>query len=53
MSQVLGSTKGILAAHVEEVLKIVKSGKNKPQNTSLIGLNIERKGDKLRIVKVR
>lgn len=53
MSQVLGSTKGILVAHVEEILKIVKSGKNKPQKTSLIGLNIERKGDKLQIVKVR
>jgi len=53
MSQVLGSTKGILATHVEEVLKIVKSGKNKPQKTLLVGLNIERKGDKLQIVKVR
>jgi tRNA(Ile)-lysidine synthase len=37
----------IESAHIEEILKILKSGKNKSQKLSFKGLKIERVGDKL------
>ena len=36
---------------VNEVLKILKSTKNKPQSASLGGLKIERKGDRVRLLR--
>jgi tRNA(Ile)-lysidine synthase len=47
ISEISGSTKGVSAAHIEEVCKILKSDKNKAQKTAFAGLNIVRKGDKL------
>lgn len=49
--QVKGSGKGISAANIEEILKIAKSVKNKPQKAELAGLKVERKGDIITIVK--
>jgi len=41
------SLQEIESAHIEEILKIVKSGKSKRQKLKLKGLKIERKGDRL------
>lgn len=41
----------IESAHIEEIMKIIKSGKNKRQKISLKGLEINRVGDKLIIRK--
>ncbi len=41
--------KDIEAAHIEEILKIMKSTKSKSQVVTLKGLKIKRKGDKLEI----
>ncbi len=41
------SLQEIESAHIEEILKIVKSGKSKSQKLKLKGLKIERKGDRL------
>jgi len=42
----------IETAHIEEILKIAASEKNKIQKTQFHGLKIERRGDKISIVKV-
>ena len=46
-----GNLKDIEAAHLEEILKIFKSLKNKNQIIRFQGLKIERKGDKVTIAK--
>lgn len=48
----LGNCKDITAAHLAEVLKIIKSTKSKSQGIHLEGLKIERKGDKVTIAKL-
>jgi tRNA(Ile)-lysidine synthase len=40
-----GMTDDIESSHVEELLKIIKSGKNKTQKASIAGLKILKKGD--------
>lgn len=50
---IFGNTKGLSAAHLDEVCKIIKSGKNKHQKAAFIGLNITRKGDTLQITANR
>lgn len=50
-SEVKGSPKGFTAANVEEVLKIAKSSKNKPQKLCLPGLKIQRKGGIIMMTK--
>lgn len=49
LKEAKGNLKNISAAHIEEILKVVKSTKNKPQVVVLSGLKIKRKGDKLEI----
>lgn len=44
--------KNIEAAHVSEIIKALKSTKNKNQIVSFKGLKMERKGDKVTIVKL-
>jgi tRNA(Ile)-lysidine synthase len=51
LQKVSGSLKDIESAHLEEILKIFKSLKNKNQVVRFQGLKIERKGDKVTIVK--
>lgn len=46
-----GSLKKIESAHVEEILKIIKSSKNKSQMFLFQGLKITRRGDKLFMLK--
>ncbi len=46
-----GSLKNIESAHVEEILKIIKSSKNKSQMFLFQGLKITRRGDKLFMLK--
>ncbi|MDD5490143.1 MAG: TilS substrate-binding domain-containing protein, partial [Candidatus Moranbacteria bacterium] len=41
----------IESGHIDEILKIINSGKNKRQRMKLKGLKIERKGDRLNIMK--
>jgi len=43
------SLRDIEAAHIDEILKILKSNKNKRQKITLKGLKIERRGDRLTI----
>ncbi len=45
------SLKDIESAHIEEILKIIKSKKSKTQIVSFKGLKIIRKGDKISILK--
>ncbi len=51
LAEAKGSNKGITASNVEELLKIVKSTKNKPQRAIMANLKIERKGDIIGIAK--
>ncbi len=46
-----GSLKNVESAHVEEILKIARSNKNKNQAFSFQGLKITRRGDKLFMLK--
>jgi len=46
-----GNLKDIESAHLNEILKVLKSLKNKNQIVRFRGLKIERKGDKVTIVK--
>lgn len=46
-----GSLKNIESAHIEEILKIIKSSKNKSQKFLFQGLKITRRGDKLFMLK--
>lgn len=41
----------IESAHIDEILKVMKSSKNKRQKISFKGLKIERRGDRLTIAK--
>ncbi len=41
------------SAHIEEIIKIIRSGKKKRQKIILKGLKIERRGDRLDIRKLR
>lgn len=52
IKEVKGNLKNIESAHIEEILKIVRSKKGKNQNFSFQGLKIERKGDKLDLLKI-
>jgi hypothetical protein len=45
--------RNIESAHIEEIIKILKSGKNKRQQIAFKGLKIGRIGDKLIIEKKR
>jgi tRNA(Ile)-lysidine synthase len=47
-----GNLKDIEASHVREIIKIIKSTKNKSQLFSFQGLKLTRKGDKLNLTKV-
>jgi tRNA(Ile)-lysidine synthase len=47
-----GDLKNIKAAHVEEILKIIKSVKSKNQVFLFQGLKLMRKGDKLDLLKI-
>ncbi len=49
IEEIKGDLKNISAAHIEEILKILKSTKNKTQVVVFEGLKITRKGDKLEI----
>jgi len=49
LEAVKGNLKNIDASHIEEVLKIIKSTKNKRQIVTLKGLKVMRKGDRLEI----
>ncbi|MFA7319306.1 MAG: tRNA lysidine(34) synthetase TilS [Parcubacteria group bacterium] len=49
LSCVKADLKDIEAAHIEEIIKILKSTKNKHQLVSFKGLKVTRKGDKLEI----
>lgn len=51
LENTLKNRKDITAAHLAEVLKIIKSTKSKNQVIRLEGLKIERKGDKVTIAK--
>lgn len=51
LQQISGNLKDIEAAHLEEILKIFKSRKNKNQIIRFQGLKIERKSDRVIIVK--
>ncbi len=51
LENTLKNRKNITAAHLEEVLKIMKSTKSKSQAIRFQGLKIERKGDKVTIVE--
>ncbi len=51
LQKVAVNLKNIESAHMEEILKVLKSLKNKNQGISFQGLKIERKGDKVTIVK--
>ncbi|PIP26310.1 MAG: tRNA lysidine(34) synthetase TilS [Candidatus Moranbacteria bacterium CG_4_9_14_3_um_filter_40_7] len=51
LREISGQLKNVESAHLEEILKIFKSRKNKNQNIHFQGLKIERKGDKVTIVK--
>jgi tRNA(Ile)-lysidine synthase len=46
-----GNLENIESAHVREISKIVKSTKNKSQTFSFQGLKLERKGDRLNLLK--
>jgi len=46
-----GSLKNIESAHVEEILKVIRSTKNKSQKLLFQGLKITRRGDKLFMLK--
>lgn len=46
-----GSLKNIESAHIKEILKIIKSSKNKSQMFLFQGLKITRRGDKLFMLK--
>lgn len=52
IKEVKGDLRNIESAHIEEILKIAKSAKSKNQNFSFQGLKIERKGDKLDLLKI-
>lgn len=39
------------SAHIEEIIKIIRSNKNKRQKIIIKGLKIERRGDRLTISK--
>lgn len=47
-----GDLRDIQARHIEEILKILRSNKNKTQKITLKGLKIEKKGDKVSIVRL-
>lgn len=47
-----GDLKNIESAHMEEILKIIKSKKSKNQKFSFQGLKLTRKGDKLNLAKI-
>ena len=49
--KVKGSQKNVGANHIQEILKIIHSSKNKTQTALLVGLKISRKGDNLNIEK--
>lgn len=48
---VKGNLKNVESAHVNEILKIIKSSKGKNQEFSFQGLKLSRKGDKLSLTK--
>jgi len=45
--------KNIESSHIEEILKVLKSEKNKSQTVTLKGLKLARKGDKVTISKLK
>ena len=47
-----GNLKNIESAHVEEILKIIKSSKSKNQTFSFQGLKLTKKGDKLSLMQI-
>jgi tRNA(Ile)-lysidine synthase len=49
LKNVKGDLKNISARHIEEIIKIIKSTKNKTQVVIMAGLKITRKNDKLKI----
>ena len=51
IENIKGDLKNIESAHIEEVVKIIKSNKSKNQRLSFQGLKITRRGDKLFILK--
>jgi tRNA(Ile)-lysidine synthase len=51
LQAISGKLKDIESVHLEEILKICKSRKNKDQIVRFRGLKIERKGDKVTIAK--
>jgi tRNA(Ile)-lysidine synthase len=51
LQKAAGNLKDIESAHLEEILKVLKSLKSKNQIVRFQGLKIERKGDKVTIVK--
>ena len=52
IKEVKGDLRNIESAHIEEILKIAKSAKSKNQNFSFQGLKLNRKGDKLDLLKI-
>ena len=51
IEEIVPALKEIESVHINEILKIIKSTKNKRQKINLKGLKIERKGDKLNIAR--
>lgn len=51
IGRIKASPKNIDASHIEEILKMARSTKNKAQGVVLLGLKISRKGDKLQITR--
>ncbi len=47
-----GDQKDITVGHIQEILKVINSSKNKVQTIVLAGLKISRKGDNLNIEKI-
>ena len=48
-----GTFDGLEGSHLEEIIKLIKSEKNKSKNISIGGLNISKKGDTVEILRIR